>query len=275
MNTSEVRDIPANLLTVDPRVQRVLDPGRVRKIASSWDDLMVGVLTVSHRTDVPLPVPDGGGNFTTDEYVVLDGQTRLEAFRAVCGASTVATLRAEVHTGLTVKEEAAMFLEHNNRKAVTPLDRYRIALVAGEEWAEAIYDIAALYNWFAQGTDPAPGHVGRVRRFTAIAAAEKIYRTDDGTALLRVFSAIDTAWPKEPGTVTTETLNGLGLIFARHPDLDHHGLTLKLGKTGYYKYVSGIHDTRRGNTGMSIAQASYTHTLDIYNRGRRTRRISA
>lgn len=273
MNTSQVRELPANTLIVDPRVQRVLDPVRVRKIANTWDDLMVGVLTVSHR----LPSFD---EVTDEQFVVLDGQTRLEAFRAVCGKDTVAPLRVEVHEGLTLKEEAAIFLRHNDRKGVTPLDRYRIALVAGEEWATDIYDIAEKYEWFARGTDTRPGYEGKIRRFESISAVEKIYRADQGeavpgTALLRVFATVGDAWPNETGTITSETINGLGMIFSRHPDLDHHGLTHKLKKIGYYKYVSGIHDTRRGNSGMSVAAAAYAHTLDIYNLGRRSRRIDA
>jgi hypothetical protein len=259
MNTSFIRPVPANLLTVDSRVQRVLDPRRVRLVASTWDDLMVGVLTVSHRLASD-PAPD--------QLVVLDGQTRLAAFRAVCGEDTTAPLNCEVHEGLKLPEEALIFLQHNNRKAVMPVDRFRIALIAEEKWAVNIQGITARHGWYAQGSDIPESLSGRARRFSAVAAAERIYKMDDGMALTRVFETITSAWPNTSGTVVTETLNGLGLMYVRHPELDGHGLTVKLSKLGYGKFISSVGDYRRGNTGMSIAQAAYKFTLDLYNRGR-------
>jgi hypothetical protein len=262
MNSSAVREIPANELSIDLRVQRELDYRRVSKVAANWNDLMVGVLTVSERAD--------------GTKVVLDGQTRLMALRLVCGdPETNSPVLVQVHTGLTLQEEAAIFLEHNDRKSVTPLDRFRIALVAQEQWALDIADIAAVHGWYVQGA-PVPEEVfGKARRFSAITAAEKIYKLDEGESLNRVFDTIVNAWPKESGTVGTETLNGFGLMYFRHPTLDHYGLTQKLGKLGFNRFVSGVHDHRRGNVGTSIAQAAYTHTLDIYNLGRRTRRIDS
>lgn len=268
MNTSSVTEISANLLTIDPRVQRVLDANRVRKIAATWDDLMVGVLTVSHRVYPSQEAP-------REEFVVLDGQTRLAAFRAVCGEETTAPLRCEVHEGLRLPEEASIFLYHNNRKAVSHIDRFRIALLAEEKWAVNIQGITARHGWYAQGTDVPSVQAGRAHRFSAIGMAEKVYRMDDGMALTRVFETVTTAWPSTEGTVTTETLAGLGMMFARHPELDGIGLTVKLSKLGYGKFVSSVGDYRRANTGMSLSQASYRFTLDLYNRFRRTHRIEA
>jgi hypothetical protein len=262
MSKFEIREVPANLLTVDPRVQRVLDPRRVSKIAANWDSLMVGVITVSHRK--PL--------VGTEELVVLDGQTRVESFRRVCVQDTKAPLLAQVYEGLNLKEEAAMFLQHNDRKSVTPRDNFRLSRVAGEEWAEEIYEIGARHHWFVQG-DAVPEGTTPIRRYQAISAAAKIYNLDEGDALRRAFETIADAWPGQVGTVGTESLNGLGLLYARHDDVDHRGLTQKLSKIGFNKFYSGVHDHQRGNMGISVPQAAYRHTLDIYNHGRRTRRL--
>jgi hypothetical protein len=271
MTDFEVRELPANVLTVDPRVQRVLDPRRVQRLAEHWNELMVGVLTVSHRAAPKFPIE---GTTDHEEYVVLDGQTRLGAFRhpLVCGPTTSAPVLCQVYEGLQLPEEAAMFLQHNDRKSVRPIDNYRLSLVAGEEWAVGIHDIAAKYGWYVQGSEVPEGLDRPARRFSAIGAAVKIYKLDPD-ALTRTFDSVTAAWPGQPYTVCTETLNGLGLIYARHGDVDHRGLVKKLGRIGFNRFVSGVHDHRRANMGLSIGQAAYRHTLDLYNHGRRTQRL--
>ncbi len=253
MIKTEVRDIPANELSVDLRVQRVVDPRRVAKLASNWDDLMVGVLTVSHRK--PFIVAGDA----KEELIVLDGQTRLEGLRAVCGSLTTQTLTCQVHIGLTLKEEAKIFLEHNDRKAVSPLDTFRLSLVAGEQWAEGIRDISARYRWAVAGTGESSQ-----RKFQAIGSAKRIYNADEGESLDRTFGVISAAWPGDPGTVCGETLSGVGGLIAGHGDLDLRSLVHKLAI---------MDDTYRAHPSMNLSKAAYTRTVEIYNSGRRSRRI--
>lgn len=258
--TTELMEISADKLSIDPRVQRQIDPRRVAKLAATWDDLMVGVITVSHR------LPSFTGDAREEEFVILDGQTRWQALRIVCGqGTTTCTMMAQVHSGLTLKEEAKIFLQHNDRKGVTPLDTFRIALVAGERWAESIQEIAARYRWAVAGTGD-----GSQRTFQAVAAAKKIYFSDEtGKTLDRVFSVIDAAWPKDRDGVCSETLHGLGGIYANHGGLDTAGFVMKLGKIGFNKYYSSVHDTYRAYPSMSLAKAAYIRTVEIYNQGRK------
>jgi hypothetical protein len=256
--TTELMEISADKLSIDPRVQRVVDPRRVAKLAANWDDLMVGVITVSHRK--PRLIDE------EDAFVILDGQTRWNALKVVCGqGTTTCTMMAQVHSGLTLKEEAKIFLQHNDRKGVTPLDTFRIALVAGEEWAESIQEIAARYRWAVAGTGD-----GSQRTFNAIAAAKKLYLSDPtGRTLDRVFSVIDAAWPRERSGVCGESLNGIGGLYANHGGLDTAGLVGKLAKIGFNKFYSSVHDTYRAHPSMSLAQAAYVRTVEIYNQGRK------
>jgi hypothetical protein len=269
--TSEVREVPANLLTIDPRVQRASDPRRVKKLADNWDDLMVGVLTVSHRQALVMPIP---GNVDVDEeFVVLDGQTRLEAFRLVCNddSLTAAPMVCQVFESLTLKEEAQIFLQHNDRRAVTPRDRYRLAVTAGEEWALDIRDIAGRTGWYVQGSEKISP---KARLFSAVGAAEKIYRMDEGRSLRKTFDVIDAAWQSPKGAVCSETIFGLGLLYARYEEeINGRSLVQKLAKLGVNKFISGVADRRRANPGMSIQRAASDWTVDLYNVGRRTRRI--
>ncbi len=270
MGQFTIKEIPADLLTVDPRVQREANPVRVRRMADGWDDNMVGVLVVSQRTS-HLPVPAGSAAMA-DEFIVLDGQTRLEAFRLVCNDDRVtsAPLLSQVYEGLTLAEEAQIFLKHNDRRAVTPLDRFRIAVTAGEEWAMDISDMAARKGWFAKGTQTGPN----ARRFAAVGSLEKLYLLDEGASLQRVFDVIDAAWQNPAGAVCPETVNGLGMIFFRHgAEIDGRALTHKLAKVGFNRFMSGVADRRRVSPGTSVAKAASDWVLDLYNAGRRTHRI--
>lgn len=252
MSTSQITQVKVDDLTVDPKVQRQLDTRRVRKLADGWDRHMVGILTVSRRLN--------------GDLVVLDGQTRWEAARL----ANVKELRAEVFEGLSEAKEAEIFLKHNDRKAVTPRDRFRLAVVACEEKALRIRDIAAAHGWYLQGM-PNPG---KARPFASITAAEKIYEADGGKALRRTFAVIDNAWGNQPGAVCSETLYGIGELFAAHPTgIDAAGLATKLGKMGLNAYLAACADRRRTHPGQSIRSASAGWTKELYNRGRRTHRL--
>lgn len=265
----KIKEIPANRLTVDPRVQREANPTRVRRMADNWDDNMVGVLVVSHRQNLDLaplhaPMPE--------QFVVLDGQTRLEAFRLVCASNLVtsAPLLSQVYEGLTLTEEAQIFLQHNDRRAVTPLDRFRIAVTAREEWALDINDMAARKGWFAKGMSTGPN----AHRFAAVGALEKLYLLDGGVSLQRVFDVIDAAWQNPAGSLCPETVGGLGMLFHRYGDkIDTRSLVLKLAKTGFNRFMSGVADRRRVNPGTSVGKAASDWVLDLYNTGRRTQRL--
>jgi hypothetical protein len=270
MGTFTITEIPADLLAIDPRVQREANPVRVRHMADTWDDAMVGVLAVSHRTRNPLRLPADATE--GPEYVVLDGQTRLEAFRLVCDDDQVtsAPLLSQVYEGLSLREEAEMFLKLNDRRAVTSLDRFRIAITAGEEWAMDIHDMAARKGWFAKGMGQGPNS----RRFAAIGSLEKLYFVDEGDSLQRVFDVIDAAWQNPAGSICPETVGGLGSLFSRYGDrIDSRALVLKLGKTGFNRFMAGVADRRRVNPGTSVSKAAADWTLDLYNSGRRTRRL--
>lgn len=256
---STITKLKVDELSVDPRVQRKLDPVRVRKLADEWDSRMIGVLTVSRRDD--------------GTSVVLDGQTRLRALEAVVAETEIeATVTCEVFEGLTFAEEATMFLKHNDRKAVQPRDLFRLAVAAEEEWALNIRDLAAEHGWYVQGT--APESTKGFRVFTAIGAVEKVYDLDDGRALKRAFDVIDRAWGRSGGVVSSETVYGIGLLYANNPTgIDTPGLVGKLSKLGLNRYVSAVHDRKRTTPGMSIRKAAQEYTVDLYNRGRRTHRV--
>lgn len=263
---TEVRKLKASQLTVDPDVQRQPQPARVKAIAEDWDDLMVGVLTVSHRTRY-----SAGGIAVYDrpeEYVVLDGQTRLEAFRLVAGdPETNGELLCEVYEGLTKTEEALIFLKHNNRRSVHASDTFRIAHTAGQDWAVQITDVLAANGWAARGVD-----AGRpMRQFSAVSAAKKIYDLGGRDALVKTFTTITNAWgSKNRDAVNAATLYGLGMLHSRHPELTSkqlHGFVTKLGKTTPLNFTAEVTADKRRYR-QSVQTAAYNYVIALYNRGR-------
>jgi hypothetical protein len=265
MSTFEIKPVAAELLTVDPRVQRPLDAARVRRLARSWDPRAAGVITVSQRS------PERGG-----ASVVLDGQTRLAAFLQLQQENPHAVsepLTGQVYTGLSEADEALMFLEHNDRKAVTPRDRFRLSVMAGEEWAVRATAVLASRGWYAHGMD-APADRTTFHRYGAVQAVERTYKLDGtGDVLARTVDIVSAAWPTEPEAVRAETLDGIGLLLDRWDGLDTKGLTVKLSKLTLARYLARVNDWRIGHPGKSSRQAAYGFTVDVYNLSRKTHRL--
>lgn len=263
MSTSVIISVKVADLSVDPTVQRQLDARRVKRLVAEWDPKMVGVLTISRRdvSSMGFNGPD-----QACELVVLDGQTRWTAARE----AGIEYMTAEVFDGLTPSEEASIFLKHNDRKAVTPRDRFRLAVLALDEKALTIRDIAADHGWHLQGMPSIKGS----HAFAAITAAEKIYDFDNGKALRKAFDVIEKAWGSPSGAACSETLYGLGQLFGENPKgVDAPGLIHKLSKTGVNAFIAACADRRRTHPGLSIRSASSEWTKELYNRGRRTHRV--
>lgn len=108
---------------VDARYQRDLDTRRVEAITSAYNASLVGVPVVSKRED--------------GSYVRVDGQHRLAAnIQAGFGDLPI---MMEVHEGLSLREEATLFLRLNGgRTSVGAINKYKARLVAEEPDALSI-----------------------------------------------------------------------------------------------------------------------------------------
>lgn len=263
---TKVMRIRADHLVIDPSVQRMQDARRITKIANEWTDEAVGILTVSHRTG-----PHGSWR-GEEEYVIIDGQTRYLALLERKGEDTRESLRCDVYEELTKEEEAALFLMHNDRKAILPRDLFRLSLVAGEPWAVQIHEITYEFGWYLQGDEPGKARAKNMHRFQAIGAVKKVYQAGPET-LRRTLHVINTAWGFQPYTVCMETLSGVGTLIARYPEVDDAGLIRRLSKITYERYLATVSDYHRVGGVTSKAQAAYRYTVDLYNKGRRSQQI--
>lgn len=115
--------IDVNDLTVDPRVQRLtMRSSKVQRMVNNYNPDALGVLTVSRRKDRSI--------------AVIDGQHRAEAIRRRTNGTGKAL--CHVYDGLTLEQEARMFLDLNEMERVSLFDKYRVAVNAGDERACAI-----------------------------------------------------------------------------------------------------------------------------------------
>jgi hypothetical protein len=257
----EVTELPANALDVDPDVQRVLNPERVKKLAENFDESALGILTVSARVS-----SDALADKVEHRYVVLDGQTRLAALRRFTGhEDTNYPVICQVYHGLTRQEEAEIFLSHNDRAAVRTLDKFRLAIVAQEKWALDLQHIV-LSHGFEIGRGARITH-----RFTAVASAQRILALPDGQdALNRAFDLLVRAWGHRRNTASAEALEGVGLLYQRHgAAVDTVGFASKLGALDTPQTFKGGVLSTRVSTSVSRTEAAYRYVLSLYNKGRK------
>lgn len=260
-----VETLPANLLEIDPGVQRRLNESRVAKIAADFHESALGVFIVSaRRSQDPGGAP---GNIKT-RYVVLDGQTRLGALRKFAGTeSTAMPVVCQVFHGLTRAEEAEIFIEHNDRAAVRKIDLFRLALVAGQDWAVDLNRLVTRHGFEPNDSTPAE------RRFTAISTAQRILRLPEGdVALDKAFEFIARSWGHRTNAASAEAVDGLGLLFHRHGEaVDVVGFARKLATTDTPQTFKANVMNYRATMGVSRTEAAYRYVLRVYNSGRRSK----
>jgi hypothetical protein len=212
-------------------------------------------------------VSDGDGAY---RYVVLDGLHRLAALRVFAGTEkTKYPVLCQVYYGLTRQEEAEIFLTHNNRAAVRPLDRFLIALVAHERWAVDLNDLVVRH-----GFEPERGAAPE-RRFTAVATALRIMKLSDGPrALDCALELIVRAWGHQTNAASAEAIDGIGLLYHRHgAAVDTVGFAARLARKDTPQTFKANVMQHRGALRLSRTEASYAYTLSVYNSGLRSNKL--
>lgn len=112
--------------TVDHRYQRDFDQRRVDAMTRAYNPNLIGVPVVSKRED--------------GSCVRIDGQHRLAT--CIAAGHGDVPLLMEVHEGLSLQEEAELFLRLNGgRTAVGAIDKFKAKLVAREPIALEIFAI--------------------------------------------------------------------------------------------------------------------------------------
>jgi hypothetical protein len=179
-------------LKVDGTYQRELDETRVQRIVDEFNPALLGALEVSQRNG---------------KFAVFDGQHRLAALKAL-GKDTAPCI---VHEGLSVAEEAALFVQlQTQRKALSPYDRFRARLRAGEPAAIEIQQIAK-----DRGYTIVRG--GHDRQIGAVASLDRVYARGGGDLLDKALSWIAT-YQGEPKGTDGALIEGFAIAIQKYGD---------------------------------------------------------
>lgn len=242
--------LPFNSLALDPEYQRELISARVKHLVNNWNLEDVGAIVVSIRTGDP------------KKAYIIDGQHRYRAAMELGLGST--KVLCHVYRGLSREEEARKFLAANDSRAVTPFDKYRAGLVAGDPIAVGTREVAESNGWQVSG-GAGDGQIA------CVAQIMKLYERDPD--LLDETLAIATeAWGTRSAAVEQSLVGGLSTVLDTfNGELDRGALAKKLAK--YRGGAASLVGDARGLSDIkpiSIRRAVAEIMVSVYNKGRRS-----
>jgi hypothetical protein len=189
--------VPVGDLTVDPN----MDTGRLymqrdenqtwsNKIAEIWDAEMLLPALVSKRSDGTL--------------VIIDGQHSNTACVRVEGPQFLRDTM--IYEGLTVKQEAKLFLAANkHRKPVKPFDNFRVSLTAGDPIAQRVDDeVRSLGQDLQVASSPSPNRVGAVQALLVMGRTPGMVK--------RVLTIVSSAWGRDASTWDNLILRAVAMV---------------------------------------------------------------
>lgn len=199
---SRIAKVALDAITVDPRVQREegLDQRRVNKMAENFNPDALGLLILSERADSTL--------------ICLDGMHRRAAAHQ---AGWKELVDGRIFVGLSLAEEASLFLLYNDKKDPSAISRFKARVLAGDAVAVDIHNIVRRLGWTVR-LSADPGNLA------AVDALERVYRSGAGTLsdgaypaiTERTLSTITEAWGREPVAVQNPILQGVAQLYGRY-----------------------------------------------------------
>lgn len=189
-----VMALNVNEIFADTTYQRVLDTNRARTMAASWDRRLAGIIEVSDR-----------GEHASPRYAIIDGQHRWAAAKCLAEPPV---LVANVHEGLDLTEEAALFDKLNRqRKQPTVWDHWRARRAAGDELVVAIEKVVSGRGLRVNEQSNKDGHV------TCISTLEKIANSAGGTDLLdATLNLLHASWETQREAYDSPLVLGMALV---------------------------------------------------------------
>lgn len=191
--------VGATLMFADPTYQRDLDEARVQTMAAEFDQRLIGVLEVSAR-------PDG-------HYAILDGQHRWAATCRAHPSGDDAHLVCQIHTSLSIEDEARVFYEIDaRRKQLSWWDRWRARRGGGDPGVLAIDAVLARHDLQINPS----ARDGNIR---ATKAVESIVAELGDLAMLdRVLVVLTSAFGRAYDGYDGAIMHGVALVLAHYDE---------------------------------------------------------
>lgn len=190
-------DVYATALQVDEifadhTYQRPVDQTRARKMCRQWERRLAGILEVSDR-----------GEHTTPRYAVIDGQHRWAAAQLL---DSPPALVANVHTGLTIQDEAKLFDRLNReRRRITTWDHWHARKGSGDQ---DVHRIERTVQKLGLAIDFAPKD-GNIR---CTATLEKLYALDSTKLIERTLQLINDVWGRRLDAYDAPIVHGVANV---------------------------------------------------------------
>jgi hypothetical protein len=257
MSVQNLIDMKVTEFHVDPSVQRQLNEPRVAKLSKEFNPRMLGLITATKRLD--------------GRCYVLDGQHRIAAARVARYDGYVAT---RLYENLTVAEEAQLFLDLNDTRKVSALDKFLVRATMGDPSAVALRNALERF-----GLKVTSEHKGG--SFAAIVALERVYagfmsysvepRLDLVESVLQILTKAYSV--DERAAFQANTVQGVGLIlqiFGKQVDADDLVAALRSITPDALAVKGRSTKDLEGGTG---AQGVAKIILSLYNKGKSSRRL--
>lgn len=258
MSRHKPKRIRPNELTVVFGIQREAIQAWVRKLSRNFRREAIGVIYVSKRQDGTL--------------AMLDGQHRVLALIEMGqGEQPVDCL---VYEGLSVDQEAELFLRFNDRRGVAATDKFRVGVAAGREDCVAIASILDELHLQIAGAPMTNGNAP----ISCPAAMLSIYNRSGergGDAALRcALRCAITAFGTDGAALDGRIVGGLGELFLANAWVESDKLAERLAKfpggaSGLIGKAKGRYEFESASMSKCVARIA----ADAYNSRRTKHRI--
>ncbi len=264
-NTYTEKELAVGELELDRRVQRSgLDRNKVEKMMREWNPAAIGLITVSHRTT--------GAKGDPGTFIVVDGQHRWEVVRRL--TDNAGTIPCRIFEGLTLQQEAQMFLDLNQTNQVRLIDKFKVRLTREDPAALEISGILNAYGWTVSPV-PANGNIN------AVGVLERIYRLSvteehEPNLVHSTILVITRAWGNNRYGAQAVIFEGVARLIAEYRDrIDLDILINKMkdiqgGPATFHAEATQLAALRHGRVSMAVAEK----LVELYNKGRRVKTLA-
>lgn len=230
-------------LRVDTRAQRATHAAHMAKLASGFDPNKVGAIIISERPE---------GRF------ILDGQHRVGGGKK---HGYKGKLPAVIHEGLTIADEAQLFLALNENKPIPPLEKFNAEVTAGDAIAVGTQRIVTECGFTVAQASLAD------RNISSVSTLMSVFRSKGGGVLRETLETIAEAYPETP--IRSRSKRFLEAVSAvlNLPLSSSERLVLVLKKTSAGAILAEadalaeIHRQQKGKLDLEIVMRQYNKGL--------------
>lgn len=251
-----IRWIPVGKLIVKwssaQRKERIMN--HAKRIAGNFDPDKFGVLTVS--------MADESGN-----HHVIDGVHRSTAVKLLWGDDE--KVPCQILPTKDPVRAAEIFLGLQTRRAVSPLDNFRVSVQAGNPDSIAINKVVRSLGYRIEN-NRSDGCI------SAVGALKQVYLRYGPDVLRDALSLLQATWGMSSSAVQKPLITAYGQLVGNFYNRLNYGRTVEVVKKKFPHpdKLIGLVNGLRELSGSSATELVYKTVLDNYNRGLKVGHLS-